>query len=210
MDFNTASSVSYVAGTTQLLNSSGAVISALPDGITQGGINIGNLPGSTTEFVNFQVKVSCPPVTYTATETASVTANATANATAQCAAGDVSATTSASASGSATASATETATSTISQADANQKALSAAQTAAGSAAQSQAYKVAYASAYAAAEAKCTKAPAAVMTTTTTPPSAKTTQLVNTGPGDVFAIFGGSAIAGTLIYNLVLRRKALRR
>jgi hypothetical protein len=54
----------YENGTTTLYNGSGAVIRTLPDTITTSGVNVGNLAGSTVEFVNFKAKVSCPaPVT---------------------------------------------------------------------------------------------------------------------------------------------------
>lgn len=49
----------YVAGSTQNLNVNGGLISNLPDGITAGGVNKGNLNGSTREFVQFQAKVNC-------------------------------------------------------------------------------------------------------------------------------------------------------
>lgn len=50
----------YVPGSTVNLNVSGGHIKNLPDGITAGGVNKGNLNGSTREFVQFQAKVECP------------------------------------------------------------------------------------------------------------------------------------------------------
>lgn len=50
---------SLVNGTTTLYDGSGKVIKTLPDTITSG-VNIGTLNGSTTEFVNFHAKVTCP------------------------------------------------------------------------------------------------------------------------------------------------------
>jgi len=50
---------SLVNGTTTLYDGSGHAIKTLPDTITSG-VNIGTLNGSTTEFVNFHAKVSCP------------------------------------------------------------------------------------------------------------------------------------------------------
>lgn len=52
-------------GTTVLYDDSGNAIKTLPDTITAGGVNIGTLDGSTTEYVNFKAKVNCPtsPVT---------------------------------------------------------------------------------------------------------------------------------------------------
>jgi hypothetical protein len=62
-----AQGVTYEAGTTELFDGSGNLEKTLPDGITNGGINVGNLNGSTGEFVNFKVKVNTPgtPVTPT-------------------------------------------------------------------------------------------------------------------------------------------------
>lgn len=52
-------SLSYVAGSTQLFTVDGQLIKGLPDGVTAGGVNTGNLNGSTREFVQFQAKVTC-------------------------------------------------------------------------------------------------------------------------------------------------------
>jgi len=72
LNISSAQSVSYVSGSTQLLNNTGAVIKALPDGVTQSGVNIGGVAGSSTEYVNFEVKVGCPvtppPATYACTD----------------------------------------------------------------------------------------------------------------------------------------------
>ncbi len=73
LNLSSAQSVSYVDGTTQLLDSNGNLIKALPDGLlSQSGVNIGGLDGSTTEYVNFEAKVNCPstpPVTPPTTTT---------------------------------------------------------------------------------------------------------------------------------------------
>lgn len=63
--------LNYINGSTKLLAEDGAEIKALPDGITTGGVNAGNLNGSTIEFVQFQAKVTCDetPVTPVAPET---------------------------------------------------------------------------------------------------------------------------------------------
>lgn len=55
----------YVSGSTQLFNSNGQLIRNLSNGITTGGVNAGNLNGSTAVFVQFQVKATCAttPVT---------------------------------------------------------------------------------------------------------------------------------------------------
>jgi hypothetical protein len=60
VNLTTAQSISYENGTAKLFDGSGNVIKALPDGITSGGVNIGSLNGSTTEYVNFKAKVNCP------------------------------------------------------------------------------------------------------------------------------------------------------
>jgi hypothetical protein len=59
----TNGSIAYESGSSILHDVNGNVIKTLPDGITTVGVNVGNLPGSTTEFVNFKAKVACPPVT---------------------------------------------------------------------------------------------------------------------------------------------------
>lgn len=56
-------SIAYEAGSTVLHDVNGNVIKTLSDGITTQGVNVGNIAGSTTEFVNFKAKVACPPVT---------------------------------------------------------------------------------------------------------------------------------------------------
>lgn len=52
--------LAYVPGSTVNLDVNGNLIKTLPDGITAGGVNKGNLNGSTREFVQFQAKVDCP------------------------------------------------------------------------------------------------------------------------------------------------------
>ena len=54
----------YVPGSTINYDVNGGQIKVLADGITAGGVNKGNLNGSTREFVQFQAKVTCetPPV----------------------------------------------------------------------------------------------------------------------------------------------------
>jgi LPXTG-motif cell wall-anchored protein len=55
--------LAYESGTTKLYDISGNVLQTLPDTITSGGVNIGNMAGSTVEYVNFKAKVNCatPP-----------------------------------------------------------------------------------------------------------------------------------------------------
>jgi hypothetical protein len=67
VNLSSAQTMSYVNGTTELLDANGNVIKTLPDGITQGGVSIGNVGVSINEkrFVQFKEKVNCPtpPVT---------------------------------------------------------------------------------------------------------------------------------------------------
>ncbi|HEY5550140.1 MAG TPA: hypothetical protein VIK37_03015 [Candidatus Saccharimonadales bacterium] len=63
VQLSSSQSLSYQNGSTQLLDSNGAVIKGLPDGITQGGgVNIGTVGVSIDQkrFVQFKAKVSCP------------------------------------------------------------------------------------------------------------------------------------------------------
>jgi hypothetical protein len=65
VNLTSAQSISYVKGTAQLLDSDTNFVKSLPDSITQmrSGVNIGNLTASQLEFIQFQAKVNCPPVT---------------------------------------------------------------------------------------------------------------------------------------------------
>ncbi len=53
-------SLVYVAGSTVRISSDSATTTPLTDGITAGGVNAGELKGSTAIFVQFQAKVNCP------------------------------------------------------------------------------------------------------------------------------------------------------
>lgn len=53
-------SLSYVPGSTVRINSDGSNSTPLADGVAAGGVNAGNLNGSTAIFVQFQAKVDCP------------------------------------------------------------------------------------------------------------------------------------------------------
>jgi hypothetical protein len=57
---SSAQSISYESGSTQLLDGDNNVVKSLADGVTAGGVNVGDLNGSTTEFVQFKAKVNCP------------------------------------------------------------------------------------------------------------------------------------------------------
>jgi hypothetical protein len=60
VNLTSVQSISYLNGTTQLLDKDNNVVNSLPDGITGGGVNAGTLAGSTAEFVQFKAKVNCP------------------------------------------------------------------------------------------------------------------------------------------------------
>jgi hypothetical protein len=67
VNVSSSQAFTYESGSTQLLGASGEFLQTLPDGITQGGVSIGNVGVSLGEkrFVLFKVKVNCPttPVT---------------------------------------------------------------------------------------------------------------------------------------------------
>lgn len=67
VNISSAQSVSYENGTSVLYAQNGTAIKTLPDTITGNGVNIGTLNGSTTEYINFKAKVSCPTPTPTPT-----------------------------------------------------------------------------------------------------------------------------------------------
>jgi hypothetical protein len=190
-----------VSGSTVLFDDKGSAIKTLPDTITSG-VNIGTLNGSTTEFVNFKTKVSCPapkPQTFTATATATASASASAKAT--CPAGQSG---SATATATASASASASATSTVSQADAQSKAESAAK--AKAQAQAQANAQASANAKAKAEVKCTSPTVTPVTPPASPTPAPQTpsEIPNTGAGDVLGIFAGASATGAAAHQAVRR------
>ena len=58
VNFSSAQSFSYVAGSAKLYDSSSNLIRTLPDTITASGVNVGSVNGSTTEFVIYQAKAS--------------------------------------------------------------------------------------------------------------------------------------------------------
>jgi hypothetical protein len=55
--------ISYENGSTNLYNDKAGLIKNLSDGVTASGVNIGTINGSTTVFVNFKAKVTCPTPT---------------------------------------------------------------------------------------------------------------------------------------------------
>jgi LPXTG-motif cell wall-anchored protein len=79
VNLGSAQGITYEDGTTELFDGSGNLIKTLPDGIANGGINVGNLNGSTAEFVNFKAEVNCPtPVTPTTPSTPATPSTPTA------------------------------------------------------------------------------------------------------------------------------------
>jgi hypothetical protein len=64
VNLSSAQSIAYTPGTTQLLDSNRNFVRALPDGLTQGGINIGDQGVSINNirYVQFDAKVGCPQV----------------------------------------------------------------------------------------------------------------------------------------------------
>lgn len=71
VNLSSSQSLSYVAGSTQLLGANGEFMQTLPDSITTSGVNIGSVGVSIDKkrFVQFKVKVSCPQPTPTPTPT---------------------------------------------------------------------------------------------------------------------------------------------
>ena len=55
-----AQSIAYETGSTQLFDGNGKLVKTLGEGIVSEGLNLGDLNGSTGEFVNFKAKVNCP------------------------------------------------------------------------------------------------------------------------------------------------------
>jgi hypothetical protein len=63
VNLGSGQTISYENGTTVLYDGSGHVIKTLGDTVTTSGVNVGTINGSTTEYVNFKAKVSCPTPT---------------------------------------------------------------------------------------------------------------------------------------------------
>lgn len=62
VNLSSSQSISYVSGSTQLLDWTNTVVQNLPDGITGSGVNIGSVGVSIHEvkYVQFKAKVNCP------------------------------------------------------------------------------------------------------------------------------------------------------
>ncbi|MDL2363262.1 MAG: hypothetical protein QFB86_02690 [Patescibacteria group bacterium] len=78
VNFPTALSLTYLPGSTQLLDANDGLLRGLPDGITAGGVNIGNVGVSIAQkrFVQFSADVNCPTPTPTPTPTPSYSCDA--------------------------------------------------------------------------------------------------------------------------------------
>lgn len=62
LNLSSAQTVTYEPGSTQLLDANNGFIRVLPDGITQSGVNIGNVGVSIDQkrFVQFEANINCP------------------------------------------------------------------------------------------------------------------------------------------------------
>jgi len=73
VNLDQSASMSYVAGSTELLDAHDSKLSTLPDGVLTNGVDVGTVGVSTEQkrFVQFEAKVDCPtpPVTPPATQT---------------------------------------------------------------------------------------------------------------------------------------------
>lgn len=206
VNLGSGQTISLENGTTVLYDGSAHAIKTLPDTITTSGVNIGTLNGSTTEFVNFKAKVSCPTppvVSLACTELSvvqidrtrydftvkSTVANATVTSyvfTTKDANGTVVDTTTVTTSAS-------SAVYHFNQANAGTYTISAVVNTDKGSANSN---------------NCVKqiTVAAVPTTPETPAPTKATSLPNTGAGDVIGLFAGASAAGTAAHAVVTRRR----
>lgn len=212
LNLTSSQTVSYVSGSTQLLDVNGNLIQDLPDGfVTPSGINIGTLTPSEVEYVQFEAKVGCPSTppptptfactalgltaeenrtvkisnfTTSQTNTTFTNANITwgDNSTPLTTASPVGQTHQYAADGTYTVTATAN--------------FGPDQTASGP--------------------NCTQtvtfsstAPPTVTPPTTPTPPATPTALVNTGPGSVIGIFAAATIGGAVLYRRLLARRLSR-
>jgi hypothetical protein len=210
-------SQTLVKGSTVLYNGNGTAISTLPDTINTSGVNIGSLDGSTYEFVNFKVQVSCstpvPPTPVytcdeltvnTTTDNKTVTLSALKTTATNGATfnnvtinwGDNTSATTVSSVANVThtyaAAGTYTITATANF-TVNGKTVTATSDAC-------AQKVTFAS---------SSTPTPTTTTTTTPTTTAPTQLVNTGAGDTIGIFAAVSAVSAVAYRIVIARRLSR-
>ncbi len=203
VNLSSAQSISYESGTGVLFDANGNVIEKLPDTLTNSGVNVGNLNGSTTEYVNFKAKVNspAPQPTYTCnvlnvTTESNRTVKVTNFSTTQ---NNGASFTNASINWGDNSSAT----STNPVGETHQYG------------QDGTYTIVATANFSvngnSATATSNTCKQSVTFASTTPPApttpAKPTQLVNTGPGSVVGIFGATTVLGAVAHRLFGRRLA---
>lgn len=219
LDISSAQTVTYETGTTVLYAGNGSKIANLPDGIIGSGVNIGSLDGSTTEYLNFKVKVGCPQVTPPSYACSELGITAEENRTVKVSNFTTSQANGATFTGAVIAWGDKTTNSTSN--GASPVGLSHQYAADGS------YTVTATANFSvngqnetATSASCTQVVTFSSTTPpiVTPPTPPTpaaptpttpTALVNTGPGDVIGLFAAATIGGTVIYRRLLARHLSR-
>lgn len=71
--FDSNQSIKYLSSSARYYDVNGNIISSPADGVTENGVDLGSINGSTTRFLNFHAKVSCPsdktPAVITTTST---------------------------------------------------------------------------------------------------------------------------------------------
>jgi hypothetical protein len=196
-------------GTTVLYDGNGHAVKTLGDTITSSGVNVGTINGSTTVFVNFKAKVSCPPVTPPQVKFACVELDSTqvdrthfdftAKASAQNATVQSYGFTAKNSSG------TTVDTVTLASSALTSPVYHFNQSTAGTYTVSAVVNTDHGSTQV--TSACTKqVTVAAVPTTPTPEVKGTTTLPNTGAGDVVGIFAGASAAGTAAHAIVSRRK----
>ena len=211
VNLTSSQSISYVSGSTELLDQSNNLIKNLPDGLTQGGLNIGDLGASQTEFLRFLAKVNCPPApqpapqpTYSCTALgvegeANQTIKITSFTTAQDNGATLSSATIDWGDNTALLNTTQPVGSTHQYANAGTYTITATAN----------FSVNGTNQSVTSPSCKQTISISVPTTTTTTTTPTPTKLVNTGPGNVIGTFIGISIAGGIGYNLFIRRKLSR-
>jgi hypothetical protein len=217
VNLTSSESLSYVTGSSELLDINGNVIKTLSDGVIGSGVNIGSLDGSTVEYVNFEVKVGTPTPppapTYACTD---LGLTAEANRTAKISGFTTTATNGATFSNASinwgdNSSATTTATPVgqTHQYSSNGKYTVVAT--ANFSVNGQTESATSVSCSQSVTFSSTTPPTVTPPTTTTPvtPAATPTTLVNTGAGSVFGIFAAVSLASTVVYRFIVKKNLSR-
>jgi len=207
---STAETQSYVKDSTQLLNSAGNVISSsangtLADTITDGGggIDIGSLGESIDEYLQFQTKVNCPtpvPATCNMISTPAVDGNNIKINNVTYTANSAQVTGISLNFGNGVVNTYKTSDFPVTYTYPNSGNWTVTATVLTNLGNMT-------------STACTAAvtiAAATTTTPTTPATPAATQLVNTGPGSVLGIFGGTTIVGAVAYRLFQARRIANR